>query len=262
MRHSHADRAAESDAHEHALSVDHAVFAEAGARLVLPAVRTLQAARAHVAFALMGGDPRRLPPASAPSSLAAESHAVARDLGIHVLRPASGRLDVIYLDHFAAPGRVVVSAGESVAAAGAIGSLALECGDLELAAVLAGAPRFVRDDAVLGIRFRGSPAPFVSGQDVAFEVARRLAPGGAEGRLVEFAGAGVASLSIHDRMIVAGTSAEWGAAAALFRNQRYGDGRETAASNGRHRPSVQRSSQGRNRSLYCIFGQPSIQNPR
>ena len=206
----------ETDAHEHALRVGHAVFAEAGARLVLPALRTLGIPRVRVALALMGGDPRRLPPASAPSSLAVEAHAAARDLGIHVLRPGSGRLEAVYVDGFAAPGRAVASAGESVAAAGALGTLVLGSCELELAAILAGAPRFVRDDAVLGIRLRGSPAPYVTGQDVAFEIARRLAPGGAGGRLVEFAGPGVASLSIPDRMIVCGTSAEWGAAAAVF----------------------------------------------
>ena len=208
--------APDGDEHEHALRVDHAVFAEAFARLVLPALHTLGATRARVPLALMGGDPRRLPAASAPSSLAAESHAVARALGIQVVRPGSGRLDAIYLDGFAAPGRVTASAGESLAAAGAIGTLVLECGELELAAVLAGGPRSVRDDAVLGIRLKGSPAPFVSGQDVAFELARRLAPGGAGGRLVEFSGAGVASLSIPDRMTVAGTCPEWRASAALF----------------------------------------------
>jgi aconitate hydratase len=183
---------------------------------VLPALRTLGIRRVRVALTLMGGDPRRLPPASAPSSLAVEAHAAARDFGIHVLRPGSGRLEAVYTDGFAAPGRAVASAGASVAAAGALGALALECGELELAAVLAGAPCFVRDDAVLGIRLRGSPAPFVTGQDVAFEIARRLAPGGAGGRLVEFSGVGVASLAVPDRMIVCGTSGEWGAAAAVF----------------------------------------------
>jgi homoaconitase/3-isopropylmalate dehydratase large subunit len=196
--------------------VDHAVFAEAGARLVLPALRTLGAPRVRVGLALMGGDPRRVPAASAPASLAAESHVVARELGIQVLRSGSGRLDAVYVDRFAAPGRVSACAGGSMAAVGAIGALVLECGELELAAVLAGAPRFVRDDGVLGIRLQGSPAPFVSGQDVACEIARRLAPSGAGGRIVEFAGNGIPSLSIPDRMIVAGTCAEWGAAAALF----------------------------------------------
>ena len=216
VRHAAADRAvAESDGHEHALRVDHAVFAEGGARLVLPAARTLGVARARTAFALMGGDARRLP-ASAPASRSAETLAAARDIGIHLVRPGSGGLEAIYVDGYAAPGRVVAWAGESVAAAGAIGTLALERGELELAAILAGAPCFVRDDGVLGIRFIGSPATHVTGQDVAFDIARRLAPGGAGRRLVEFGGAGVTSLSITDRMILAGTSAEWGAAAALF----------------------------------------------
>jgi len=204
------------DSREHALRVDHVVFAEAGARLVLPAVVNLGVSRLRTPFALMGADSRRLPPASAPSSLAAEVHDVALALGMHVSRPGSGRIEAVYAERFAAPGRVAASAGEPAAAAGALGTLVLPCGELELAALLAGAPRFLPECAVLSIRLRGSPAPFVSGQDVACEIARRLGPRGAGGRFVEFSGAGVASLTMADRMILAGTADEWGAAAALF----------------------------------------------
>lgn len=204
------------DLHEHAVRVDHVVFAEAAARLVLPALRSLELPRMRAAFALMGGDPRRPPPASPPSGLAAGVHDAALGLGMHVVRPGCGRLEAIYVDRYAAPGRTVACAGESVAAAGAIGTLALECGELELAAVLAGAPRFVRDDDVLWIRLVGSPVPCVGGADVAFEIARRLSPLGAGRRPVEFSGEGVASLTIPDRMILAGRSAEWGASGALF----------------------------------------------
>ncbi|HEY2956210.1 MAG TPA: aconitase family protein [Candidatus Eisenbacteria bacterium] len=207
---------ASPDAGEHVLRVDHVVFAEAGARLVLPALLTLGVTRLEAPFALMGTDPRRLPPSSSPSSLGAEMHDAALGLGMHVSRPGSGRIEAVYVERFASPGRLAAAAGEPVAVAGALGTLVLECGELELAAVLAGAPRFLPEALVLGIRLRGSPAPFVSGQDVACEIARRLAPRGAGGRFVDFSGPGVASLTMADRMILAGTASEWGAAAALF----------------------------------------------
>src|SRR5206468_3614759 len=154
--HPAAGAAEEAGLGERALSADHVAFTDPGARLVLPALRPLGTARVRVPLALMCADPRRIPAAPEPSGLAVGLQELARAAGMFVSRPGHGCLEAVYVERFAGPGRLTAIAGEPAAAAGALGALVIECGELELASLLAGAPRFLASAEVLPLVLRGS----------------------------------------------------------------------------------------------------------
>ncbi len=201
---------------ELALTPDHAVITERAGQLVLPALRRLPVDRVRIALVLLCADPRRTPGSLEAAGPVADLLEAARALGFHVAPPGTGHAEAVYFDRCAAPARLVLASGESVAAAGALGTLAFECGELELAAVLAGGTLHRPVPESIGVVLRGTLPPGLSGLDAALEVGRRLGPGGARGRLIEVSGPGVASLDISERVAFVTTCAELGAAAALF----------------------------------------------
>jgi aconitate hydratase len=195
---------------------DHAVIAERAARLVLPALGRFPGARARLPLALLAADAAHPPGGLDAGGAIADVREVARALGITVVPPGLGRGEALYVDRFAAPGRLVATAGEPLAAAGALGALALECGELEMAALLAGGTLHVARGDVAHVVLRGALPPWVSGFDVVLAVAGRLAAAGMAGRIVEIGGPGVEALSMADRVAITVAAAELGWPATLF----------------------------------------------
>ncbi len=207
---------ARAPAAELALRIDHAILCEPAAQLVLPALRVSPSTRARVPLALLCADPRRTPGSLEPAGAKADLDDTARALGVHVVPPGAGHAEAIYLDHFAAPGRIAIMAGAPIAAAGALGMLALDCGELDLAAALRCGVLVRPAPAVLGVELRGTLPQHIGGCDLAAEIVRRLPPGGARGVLVEMWGGGVEHLAMSDRIACVVACAERAGLVAVF----------------------------------------------
>ncbi len=195
---------------------DHVVAGGAAAIVALAAFESLGLPRVRIELALIGAE-RHAPQAAFESSgeLVALQQA-ARRAGAHFARPGEGRCEIVHLERFASPGRVVATAGHRAPVAGALGMLPLEAGYLEVAAALAGHALDRAWPGVLSVRLRGQLGPWVGAQDVALELLRRLPPGGSAGRLIEYGGEGVAALTVSQRIALAAQSAVLGAPASLF----------------------------------------------
>ena len=201
---------------ELALSPDHVVFGEASSATVVPAFESLAVERVAVPVAMVCADRHASAMAfkQTVDLQVLQSWAGAR--GVWFSRPGTGSPDLVHRERLAAPGRLMIVAGRTPPGCGALAMLGLACGELEVAAALAGAPVYRSGVAVLGVRLFGSPGPWVGGQDVALELQHRLAPEGAQGMVVEFSGPGVASLAMADRGVLAAHGGVLGATACLF----------------------------------------------
>ena len=199
-----------------ALKPDHIAFGEAASTVVVPAFESLGVSRVAVPLALVCADRH--------SSVAAFKQAVdlhelqlwARRRGVWFSRPGNGSSDLIHRERHAAPGRLMIAAGTTPPSCGALGMLGLACGELEVAAALAGGSVYRTSLAVLGVRLFGTLGPWAGGQDVALEILHRLAPEGACGAVIEYGGPGLASLGMADRFALAAHAGMLGAAASLF----------------------------------------------
>ena len=131
-------------------------------------------------------------------------------------RPGNGIAHYLHLERFARPGRTLVGADSHTTMAGALGMLAIGAGATEVAVVMAGRPYVVERPLVAGVELRGVLAPWVQSKDVVLELLRRHGVRGGRGRIFEFFGDGVATLSATDRGTICNMVMETGATTGIF----------------------------------------------
>ncbi len=136
--------------------------------------------------------------------------------GIHYSRPGNGICHYIHLERFARPGQVLVGADSHTTTAGAVGMLAIGAGGLDVGVAMAGIPFVLEMPKVVGVRLEGKLAPWVQAKDLILELLRRYGVRGGRGRIFEFCGPGVATLSVAQRGTVCNMIAELGATTGIF----------------------------------------------
>jgi aconitate hydratase len=131
-------------------------------------------------------------------------------------RPGNGISHYLHLERFARPGAVLVGADSHTTMAGALGMLAIGAGATEVAVAMAGHPYVVERPLVSGVELRGSLGPWVQSKDIVLELLRRHGVRGGRGRVFEFFGEGVATLSATDRGTICNMVMETGATTGIF----------------------------------------------
>jgi aconitate hydratase len=94
--------------------------------------------------------------------------------------------------------------------------LAIGAGGLDVALAMAGLPFSIQNPKVLRVELRGKLPPLVSAKDVVLEVLRRLTVKGGVGKILEYAGEGVPTLTIPQRATIANMGAELGTTTSVF----------------------------------------------
>ncbi len=137
-------------------------------------------------------------------------------LGIWYSRPGNGVSHPVHQMHFGIPGKTLLGSDSHTCAAGALGMLAIGAGGLEVALAIAGDPLRIRMPEIWGIRLTGKLPDWVSAKDVILEMLRRHGVKGGVGRIVEYHGPGVDTLTVMDRHVIANMGAELGATTSVF----------------------------------------------
>jgi aconitate hydratase len=149
-----------------------------------------------------------------------EDHAYLRSFaaryGLLYSRPGNGISHYLHLERFARPGHVLIGADSHTTMAGALGMLAIGAGATEVAVAMAGRPYWFERPLVVGVELHGRLAPWVQSKDVVLELLRRRGVRGGRGRIFEFHGDGVASLSATDRGTICNMVMETGATTGIF----------------------------------------------
>src|SRR4051794_40294855 len=97
-----------------------------------------------------------------------------------------------------------------------LGVLGYGVGGIEAEAVLLGQPLYQPMPHVVGVRLRGSLPRGSTATDLVLVVTEMLRAHGVVGKFVEFAGDGLAGLSLADRTTISNMSPEFGATSTLF----------------------------------------------
>jgi aconitate hydratase len=131
-------------------------------------------------------------------------------------RPGNGICHQVHLERFAAPGKTMVGTDSHTPTAGGMGALAIGVGGLEAIAATAGGRLYLAMPKVMGVHLIGNLGPWVAAKDVILEVLRRLTVKGGVGRIVEYHGPGVATLSVPQRATICNMGVELGATTSIF----------------------------------------------
>jgi aconitate hydratase len=136
--------------------------------------------------------------------------------GLQYSRPGNGISHYIQLERFAKPGETLIGADSHTTMCGAVGMLAIGAGGLEVAVAMGGYGFSLECPKVVEVELRGSLADWVQAKDVILELLRRHGVRGGRGRVFEFTGEGVGTLSATERATICNMIAETGATTALF----------------------------------------------
>lgn len=134
-----------------------------------------------------------------------------------VFSPAgTGICHQLHLENFAKPGATLIGSDSHTPTAGGIGSMAMGAGGLSVALAMAGEAYFIPMPKVVKVELTGELTGWAAGKDVILELLRRLTVKGGVGKVFEYAGPGVAALSVPDRATITNMGAELGATTSIF----------------------------------------------
>ncbi len=141
----------------------------------------------------------------------------AEKYGAYFSRPGNGICHQVHLERFGKPGKILLGSDSHTPTGGGIGMISIGVGGLDIATVMAGSAFELTMPSVVQIKLKGKlNRPWVSGMDVILEVLRQLSVKGGVGRIMEYSGEGVSSLSVVERATITNMGAELGATTSVF----------------------------------------------
>jgi len=130
--------------------------------------------------------------------------------------PGTGICHQLHLENFAKPGAVLIGSDSHTPTAGGLCCLSMGAGGLSVALSMAGEPYIIQMPAIVEVRLTGELCGFAQAKDIILELLRRLGVQGGVGKIFEYTGAGISTLSIPERATITNMGAELGATASLF----------------------------------------------
>jgi len=136
--------------------------------------------------------------------------------GINFSPAGNGICHQVHLERFGKPGQTLIGSDSHTPTAGGLGMLSFGAGGLDVACAMAGQPFYITMPKIVRVNLLGKLQPWVSAKDIILELLRRLSVKGGRGKIFEFAGPGVAALSVPERATITNMGAELGATTSIF----------------------------------------------
>lgn len=141
---------------------------------------------------------------------------VAAKHGIWFSRPGNGICHQVHLERFSVPGQTLLGSDSHTPTCGAAGMLAIGAGGLDVAVAMGGGAYYLAMPKICKVELTGALRPMVTAKDVILEVLRRLSVKGGVGKIMEYSGEGLKTLSVPERSTIANMGAELGATTTVF----------------------------------------------
>lgn len=141
---------------------------------------------------------------------------IAAKFGVYFSRPGNGICHQVHLERFAVPGQTLLGSDSHTPSGGGVGMIAIGAGGLDVAVAMGGGPFYIPMPKVIGVHLTGKLQPWVTAKDVILEMLRRLSVKGGVGKIVEYFGPGVATLTVPERGTITNMGAELGATTSVF----------------------------------------------
>ena len=141
---------------------------------------------------------------------------VCKKHGIYFSRPGNGICHQVHLERFGVPGKTLIGSDSHTPTGGGIGMIAIGAGGMDVAVAMGGGAYYITCPRVVKVSLSGKLSPWVSAKDVILEVLRRLSVKGGVGKVIEYCGEGVKTLSVPERATITNMGAELGATTSIF----------------------------------------------
>jgi len=136
--------------------------------------------------------------------------------GAHFSRPGNGICHNVHKENFAAPGKTMLGSDSHTPTPGGLGELAIGSGGLDVAVAMGGGPYYIEMPEVVNVRLEGELPEWSSAKDVILEMLRRLSVKGGVGKIFEYTGPGVDTLTVPERTTITNMGTELGATTSIF----------------------------------------------
>lgn len=141
---------------------------------------------------------------------------VAKKHGIYFSRPGNGICHQVHLERFGVPGKTLIGSDSHTPTGGGIGMIAIGAGGLDVAVAMGGGAYYITCPKVVKVELTGKLQPWVAAKDVILEVLRIMSVKGGVGKVIEYCGEGVKTLSVPERATITNMGAELGATTSIF----------------------------------------------
>jgi aconitate hydratase len=136
--------------------------------------------------------------------------------GAHFSRPGNGICHNVHKENFAAPGKTMLGSDSHTPTPGGLGELAIGSGGLDVAVAMGGGAYYIDMPEVVNVRLEGELPEWATAKDVILEMLRRLSVKGGVGKVLEYTGPGVETLSVPERTTITNMGTELGATSSIF----------------------------------------------
>ena len=141
---------------------------------------------------------------------------IAKKHGIWFSRPGNGICHQVHLERYGKPGKTLIGSDSHTPTGGGIGMLAFGAGGLDVAVAMGGGAYYITMPQVVKINLSGKLRDWVSAKDVILKVLQILSVKGGVGKVMEYTGEGVKTLSVPERATITNMGAELGATTSIF----------------------------------------------
>ncbi|WP_053985796.1 aconitate hydratase [Niameybacter massiliensis] len=136
--------------------------------------------------------------------------------GIYFSKPGNGICHQVHVERFGVPGQTLLGSDSHTPTGGGIGMIAIGAGGLDVAVAMGGGTYYITMPKVVNVELIGKLKSGVSAKDIILEVLRNLSVKGGVGKVIEYTGEGVKSLSVPERATITNMGAELGATTSIF----------------------------------------------
>jgi len=141
---------------------------------------------------------------------------VAKKHGLWFSRPGNGICHQVHLERFGAPGKTLIGSDSHTPTGGGIGMLAFGAGGMDVAVAMGGGEYHINMPSMTKVELTGKLSPWVSAKDVILKVLELLSVKGGVGKIIEYGGEGVKTLTVPERATITNMGAELGATTSIF----------------------------------------------
>lgn len=141
---------------------------------------------------------------------------VCKKHGIYFSRPGNGICHQVHLERFGIPGKTLIGSDSHTPTGGGIGMIAIGAGGMDVAVAMGGGTYYITYPKIVKVELSGRLSPWVAAKDVILEVLRIMSVKGGVGKVIEYCGEGVKTLSVPERATITNMGAELGATTSIF----------------------------------------------
>ena len=141
---------------------------------------------------------------------------ISEKYGIYFSPVGNGVCHQVHLERFAVPGETLIGSDSHTPTAGALGMIAIGVGGLDVAYALATGKYYFKMPKIVNVRLSGRLTGWVSAKDIILELLKRLTVKGGVGKIFEYSGDGVKTLSVYERATITNMGAELGLTTSIF----------------------------------------------